>query len=321
MIRVRTIAPMTFALLIASVAPAQEPGCHREVLAMGTRLSLRLEGAPEAALAAASNDAIDECARIESACSTWRPESAWSRLNSAGSSMALEAEWLALLSKAQQWNERTEGAFDPVLGCLLACYGVRSGGRTPSAAELRAARGSSGSRRLHLDPARGMARLDQGAAVEEGGFVKGYALDRMKDQITRAGISSGLLDFGGQLLAFGKTAEVAIADPKDRTPSRFSIPLQDASLASSGFSEHGRHIVDPRSGLLCEDWGSVSVVAASGLDADCISTGLYVMGPDKGLAWSQRHHIAAIFLLNNGQARMSPAFAALHPTSISMEHE
>lgn len=320
MIRLRTVAPVTLALLLSGMAPAQDAGFHREILAMGTRLSLRIEGAPQERLTAASEAAFMECSRIESACSTWSPDSVFSRLNEAGGRAAsLDREWLELLDRALAQSRRSRGSFDPVLFRLLAVYGVRTGGRAPSETELADARAASGATHLRLDTRSGTARLDMGAGIEEGGFAKGYALDRMKARLADAGIASGLLDFGGQLLAFGKPMDVTIADPRQRTLARFSLTLKDASLASSGLSEHGRHIVDPRSGLLCEDWGSVSVIAASGLDADCLSTALYVMGPRQGLAWARRRHIAAIFLLNDGRTRMSPAFAAFHPTSIPME--
>ena len=320
MIRIRTIAPLTFALFLSGVALAEEPSYQREVLAMGTRLSIAIEGKAQDQFALASEAAFEECNRIEAACSTWKSDSVFSRLNDAkGKAVPLDREWLELLSQARAWSRRTGRAFDPVLFRLLAVYGVREGGRIPAGTELAFARSASGAKHLHLDFSSGSAQLEKSAGVEEGGFVKGYALDRMKVQLALSGIRSGLLDFGGQFLAFGSAMDVSIADPKDRTLPRFSISLQGASLASSGLSEHGHHIVDPRTGLLCEDWGSISVIAATGLDADCLSTALYVMGPDEGLVWSKRHHIAAIFLLSDGRIRMSPAFAAMHPISIPRE--
>lgn len=320
MIRIRTVSSLTLALLLPGLAQAQEPEVRRVVLAMGTRLSIQAEGAGQDQLTLASEAAILECGRIEAACSTWRTDSVFSHLNDAeGRAVPLDREWLALLSRASDWSRRSGGAFDPVLGQLLTAYGVRGGGRSTSGPELARARAASGAKHLHLNVQGGSAQLEGGAGIEEGGFVKGYALDRMKDQFAQLGIRSGCLDFGGQLLAFGKAREVTIADPAHRALPRFSLSLENASLASSGLSEHGRHIVDPRSGLLCGNWGSVSVIAASGLDADCLSTALYVLGPDEGLAWCKRHHVAAIFLLNDGRALLSPAVQPLKPAALPVE--
>jgi thiamine biosynthesis lipoprotein len=284
---------------------------------MGTRLRLEVEGLPEPALREATEAAIRESERIEAACSTWREESAWSRLNAArGAEVPLDAEWLHLLGTVLAWNRTTEGAFDPVLGALIRAWGLRKGGRTPSAAELQAARGASGGSLLLLDPARGVARLRHPqAAVEEGGFLKGYALDRMAEVLRRAGVGSALLDFGGQLLTFGRPRPAALAAPDDRQRRTLELELREGSLSSSGTSEHGRHILDPSTGDRCEAWGSTAVVASEGLAADVLSTALYVLGPERGLAWANHHQVAAVFQRPGQPPLLSERFVALqsHP--------
>ncbi len=289
-------------------------GLDRTVLAMGTRLRIHLEGSGDPG--SGSEAALREASRIEVACSTWDPASPWSRLNAAGGRpVALDGEWLDLLAEVQAWQVCTEGAFDPALGALMKAWGIRQGGhRRPTALELERARQASGSSLLVLDRKAGTARLlDPAAALEEGGFLKGYALDRMRAVAARP---SGLLDFGGQLLAWGHPVEAAIADPLDRQRPRLMILLKDASLSSSGTSERGRHILDPRTGEPCPAWGSVAVVASEGLTADILSTALYVLGPERGLAWAERHGTAAAFLLNDGTIRQSSAFRDLHPKEL-----
>ena len=302
------IAPALF--LVAGLAAPQAPVVDRAVLAMGTELRLHLEG--EQAVSG-SEAALAECVRIEAACSTWNPASAWSRLNAAqGRSVALDAEWLTLLGQMKAWSRETEGAFDPVLLALLQAWAVREGGRTPTQEAWREARRASGAELLDLDPVTGSARLrDPRAGVEEGGFLKGYALDRMRRV---AGGTTGWLDFGGQVLAWGAPRGASVADPQDRSRPRLDLELRNASLSCSGTSERGRHILDPRTGMRCEAWGATAVVAPDALTADVLSTALYVLGPDEGLAWAERHAVAAAFLLNDGRVRMTRAFLTLNPT-------
>lgn len=305
------------ALMVVTIAPAQsQTTLDRRVLAMGTDLSLRLEGPGD--LARASEAALVEATRIEQACSTWAPDSAWSRLNAAqGRPVGLDAEWLELLGQMKAWQVRTGGAFDPVLMALMRVWGVREGGRTPDPQMLAEARRASGAALLELDLAAGKARLAHPAAgVEEGGFLKGYTLDRMR---RAAGTPVGLLDFGGQLLAWGRPVSVSVADPLDRQRPRIAVTLRDASLAGSGTSERGRHILDPRTGRPCPAWGSTAVVAANALTADILSTALFVLGSSAGPAWAERQGVAAAFLLHDGTVRMSPAFRNLHPTLIPRE--
>jgi thiamine biosynthesis lipoprotein len=283
---------------------------------MGTELRLHLEGPGD--LGRASEAALGESARIEAACSTWDMNSAWSHLNSAGGAwVPLAPEWVDLLGQIKAWTRRTEGAFDPVLMALMKAWGIREGGRTPTAGTLEGARRASGAALLELDRAHTRARLlDPAAGVEEGGFLKGYALDAMRKT---AGVPSGWIDFGGQVLAWGRPLRVDIADPQDRQKVRCTLVLGEASLSCSGTSERGRHILDPRTGEPCPAWGSTAVVATDALAADVLSTALYVLGPEAGLAWAEAHAVAAAFLLNDGSVRMTTAFRALRPTLTPLE--
>lgn len=296
------------------VALAASPFTDREALAMGTRLVLHLEGD---GAQGAGEAALVEIQRIETACSTWRPDSAWSRLNAArGADCRLDPEWMSLLAQAKGWGLRTEGAFDPVLMSLVRAWGLREGGLRPDHAALEAARRASGGALLQLDAATNQAHLGHPAAgIEEGAFLKGYALDRAR-RVSQPQAPHGWLDFGGQILAWGRAIPLEIAHPLHRDRPSVRLVLADASLSTSGCSERGRHILDPRTGRPCAAWGSVSVVAASAFEADVLSTALYVMGPRRGLAWAARHEVAALFLFNDGGARMSPRFAVLRPVLI-----
>ena len=298
----------------AAPAPAR---LERSVYAMGTQLRVEVEGPSEEVARTATEAAIRESERIEAACSTWRDDSAWSRLNTArGAEVPLDGEWLALLDTVLAWNRSTEGAFDPVLGALIGVWGLRHGGRTPTRAELEAAREASGASLLTLDRGRGVARLRHPrAAVEEGGFLKGYALDRMAAVLRRSGVQAALLDFGGQLLAYGRPRSASLAAPDDRQRSTLELQLREGSLSSSGTSEHGRHILDPATGERCPAWGSTAVLASEGLAADVLSTALYVLGPDRGLAWANRHQVAAVFQRPGQPPLLTERFRALqsHP--------
>lgn len=307
----RVLAPAS-CLLALIAAPLQQ---DREVFAMGTRLKIHLQAAHAAAAAEA---VLAEVERIEAACSTWRPGSSWSRLNAAGGRpIPLDPEWIQLLGKAREWENRTQGAFDPVLMTLMKAWGTREGGRVPDPGGRKAAMEASGIALLELDEAAKTARLlHPQAGLEEGAFLKGYALDASRRVAESMGVRNGWADFGGQILVWGTPRRADIADPVHRQAIRVSLLLTEGSLSTSGCSERGRHILDPRTGMPCEAWGSVSVIAASGFDADVLSTALYVLGPEAGLAWAEAHHVSALFLLNDGGVRMSPGFTALRPTFI-----
>jgi thiamine biosynthesis lipoprotein len=167
-------------------------------------------------------------------------------------------------------------------------------------------------------------------AFEEGGFAKGYALDQALAVLRERGIARGWIDFGGQLAVFGfddRPLEVAIAHPRRRQRAAVRLRVRSGSLSTSSASERtfragGRrfsHIVDPRTGVALPPRGSVSVLDESAFRADVLSTALYVMGPERALAWARAHGVAALVLAPEGRDRFrletSPAWRekALEP--------
>jgi len=305
-----------FPILIPAAQIAPPAAMDREVLAMGTRFALHLEGGPQAA-----EILLAEVARIEAAGSTWRQDSVFSRLNGAGGkTVVLDAEWIQLLGRVQAWSHDTAGAFDPVLGSLIKAWGLRVGGRVPSDQEWLEAKEAAGSALLHIDAQAQTLQLSHAqAGIEEGGFLKGYALDAARTEAERSGARRGVLNLGGQVLAWGRPFETEIAHPRHRNQAVLRISLTNASLSSTGCSERGRHILDPRTGSPCPDWGAISVICPSALDADVLSTALYVMGPEQGFAWAETRNLAAAFLSHHGPIRTTSALRALNPTLLAKD--
>lgn len=134
---------------------------------------------------------------------------------------------------------------------------------------------------------------------DEGGFGKGYAIDRMLALLPEQSI----INFGGQIAVRG-TTRVTIADPSDRKKPVLELTLANASLSTSSNSEQ-MHLVDPRTGEHLPKRGSASVIASDALTADILSTALFVMGPDDGLQWAEANGIAAIFITSAKQIRLS----------------
>jgi len=213
--------------------------------------------------AANPEPAFAEARRIEAMISTWRDDSELSRLNH-GQISKPSPELDALLREAMAISRETGGAFDPQVG------------------------------RFTL-PRRGATGL-----IDEGGFGKGYALDRM------LAVTAGdaVINFGGQIDVRG-SQEVAIAHPLHRDKPLVTLILRDASLSTSSDSEQPGHIVDPATGKSVPSWGSASVIDHSAFRADALSTALYVMGPERGLAWARAHDVTAVFISQSGEITWS----------------
>jgi thiamine biosynthesis lipoprotein len=274
---------------------------ERAVPMMGTVLELVVEAEDRGAALAASERAVAALESAAARLSTWRETSELSRLNRApvGEPVDLSAALAAELAAAARCHHETRGAFDPGIGAVLDVWGVREGGRVPSEADLGVARAAGGLAALALGDGIG-TRLLPGLRIEEGAWGKGAALDRAVEALGDGDRPArALLNLGGQVsvLGGGPPWSVAVADPRRRQRPVLSLSLAAGSVSTSGGSERsltveGRrhsHIFDPRTGRPAPDFGSLSVVAQDGLTADCLSTGLYVLGPEAALAWADEH--------------------------------
>lgn len=312
---------------------------ERRVETMGTTLEVVVRMKYREEALAASESAIAEIRRVEALLTTWKPGGELWRVNegAAGKPIAVSRELSELLALDFSWIPRTEGAFDPTTLPLVRAWELRGNGRIPTAVELAAARKASGAGHFRLDTAAGkVTRLSRDAGIDEGAWGKGYALDLAGRVLKKAGVASAVFNLGGQVLALGSdTAErpwsIPVAHPRHREQTVVELGLSDLSVSTSGNSERSReiagrrigHILDPRTGKPAPDFGSVTVVAPSGLAADILSTAFFVLGPEHGLALSatlRQEGIAheVLFLVDRGawlEAAASPGFARLIVTA------
>lgn len=331
-----TPASALLALVLPLLAPAPPARLQRVLPLMGTVLELTVEAEDRAAALAASERAVRALEAAEARLSTWREDSELSRLNRApvDEPVPLSPDLAAELRAVSRCFEETGGAFDPGIGAVLDAWGIRTGGRTPSPAQLRRAAAGGGMASLRLAELGGAddagrrrlaaSRLRPGLRLEEGAWGKGAGLDRAVAALAAGELPvRALLDLGGQVSAAGGgTAwRVAVAHPRQRDRPVLELSLSEGSVSTSGGSERsltvdGRrvsHLFDPRTGLPAEDFGSLTVVAGSGLLADCLSTGLYVLGSQAALAWAAEHPgIEVLVLEGTGEevrARLTPGLA------------
>ena len=132
------------------------------------------------------------------------------------------------------------------------------------------------------------------------------------EALRRDGVARASLDLGGQVAVLGGGWEIPVADPRRRDRSVVALTIDGGSVSTSGNSEHGfeiagkryGHILDPRTGHPAPDFGSLTVWTADPLWADCLSTGLYVLGPERALAWAAEHPGVEVLVLRTDGGRL-----------------
>ncbi|MBI4456781.1 MAG: FAD:protein FMN transferase [Acidobacteria bacterium] len=305
---------------------------QRQVYLMGTRATLATYSIDRKSGLQQLEFFIEILEKTEQELSTWRPDSVLSQLNRQPVAVpfALNASACRLFRDIFFWHQETGSLFDPAIGSLIQAWRLHEGGNLPTAEVLEEARGRAGMRYLDFAPSLCQIVRRRETTMDPGAFGKGEALDRVFNYTLRHRSGPWLIDLGGQVMVYGLPPKMAswkvdLAHPLKRRRSALAVHLTSGSVATSGGSErdlqvsgqHVSHIVDPRSGRPVKFKGSVAVWHPSAVVADILSTALYIMGPEDGLAWAEARGLSVCFFVaEDGRAgdvrvrvRASPDFA------------
>jgi thiamine biosynthesis lipoprotein len=323
-----SLAALVLGGLVLSYVGAQRPRIAMDGrvvrgmgMAMGTvaTITAQDEDAPRAE--AAVRDAFNEISRIEGLMSATDPTSEIYSLNrSDGEWVNLSPETLHVLSRSLHFARISGGAFDPTVKPLVDLWmeKVRAWGRLPTTGELDQALARVGWQSLVLDEAAGRARfLRPGMEVTLGGIAIGYAVDRAVEVLKESGVERALVDIGGDIRGFGPEPwRIAVQHPRQEGEWLQVVELNDAAVATSGDyrqffllgERRVHHILDPQTGEPADGVTSVTVVAESCLDADALTTLVFVLGPERGKELLNSLAVAGLIVDSAGQVTASNAW-------------
>ncbi len=275
-------------------------GLARESFAVfGTTATLLLTRASAMPAARAIADA--ELAAVDQACSRFRPDSELSALNAAaGASRQVSQIFADLIGAALRAAELTGGAVDPTVGQALAEAGydrdfaeVAKEAAEPGPREAPPATAVPGWRSVHLDRVRLAARLAGGAQLDLGATAKAWAADRCAAVIAGQTGAGVLVSLGGDVAVGGPAPaggwQVRVTDDHAAGPGEpgQTVRIRTGGLATSSTTvrqwsrggERMHHIIDPATGRPARScWRTVSVAAATCVDANIAATAAIVLG-------------------------------------------
>lgn len=258
--------------------------------------------------------AEDEIRRIEQKYSRYRPDSALSRINAValnGGAIDVAPETAGLLRFAFDAYRVSGGLFDITSGVLRKAWDFASQ-RLPDEGIVKSLLEGVGLDKTSWEEPVISFRV-AGMEIDFGGIGKEYAADRAAATIRAFGLTSALVDLGGDLVALGPQPDeigwdIGIQHPRQSHTLMARDALVTGALASSGdyerfFEVEGIrycHILNPRTGWPSRGLAGVSVWADQCLVAGCVATIAMLNGPD-GAAYLANTGLKHLYMADDGQ--------------------
>lgn len=257
-----------------------------------------------------------ELLRLERLLSPWIADSELARFNAlpANTHMPLSPEFVHLLRESRHYWRLSKGAFDITFAGAGHLYDYRAG-VAPSEDQLHET--MIGMQHLTIEPD-GASKAFAGIRIDLGGIAKGYAMDQAKLILTRHGIRHAWMSLGGDSIVMGARGDrpwqIGIRHPRDENAVALTLPLSDVAVSTSGDyeryflrdGEHIHHILNPGTGRPAGELVSVTIIAPNSTMADALSTSLFVMGVEAGLALANTlDDVSAILIDQHGKVHYS----------------
>lgn len=273
----------------------------RDVFAMDTYMTVKAYGSNGDA---AVDAAVDEINRLDALLSTGKKDSEIGQINANNGGQLLE-DGAVLMERSLELYKSTNGAFDVAIYPVMKAWGFTDGNyQVPDADTLKATLELVDPSLIDYDKETSTVSFKKdGVQIDLGGIAKGYTSSRIMDIYKEKGVTSGLVNLGGNAQVFGTKPDgslwrVAVQSPDSEDEYLGVLETKDKAIITSGgyeryFEKDGvtyHHIIDPSTGYPADNGLiSVTIVSADGTLADGLSTSLFVMGKDKATDYWKAH--------------------------------
>ena len=282
---------LLLALAMAALLGGCAPEEHAEtIFAMDTVMTLQAWG-PEA------EDALVRAAQrineLDRTLSVVNEDSDVWAVNHSDGPVTVSEDTGALVALGLELWEETGGALNIAMYPVVRAWGFTTGEHRVVPEEERAAllaRTDLG--QLDYDPDSRTVTTPAGMELDLGSLGKGYAADQVTELLREAGVTSAILNLGGNVQTLGGQTDgspwrIGVQDPQDLSAYLAVVEVTDGAVVTSGgyqryFEEDGQvywHIMDPSTGAPADSGLlSATIVGPSGARCDGLSTAAFVLG-------------------------------------------
>lgn len=270
------------------------------------------------------DQAMERCMYYDRLFSISDPESDIYKLNHANNAaVTVSDETYTLLQLSMRYAEESGGLFDITVQPLYALWDFQAPEHEtlPDEAAIKSALTCVNQENIEF-PDDHSVRLKNHAQINPGAIAKGYIADMLKEDLLRQGVSSALINLGGNIQTIGSKPDgsdyqIGLQKPFEDNGEMISqVSVSDKSVVTSGiyqrcFTYDGKiyhHILNPENGYPAEtDLNAAVVIASSSVDADAYSTICMLLGHDKACDFIKKHpEVSAVLIDKNNQITTVP---------------
>ena len=302
-----------------------------DIFAMDTYMNIKAYGRDAEA---AVSEAEARIYALEQTFSVTNDASDIRKINTAGGEpVTVSADTVSVLQTAQAMHRESGGAFSISLYPVLRAWGFTTGSYSiPADDTIKQLLENVDDTRISLDGQ--SVRCPAGMEIDLGAVAKGYTGDAVMEIMRAHGISSAIINLGGNVQTLGSKPDgsawtVGITDPFAPDALIGTVSVTDRAVITSGNYERcftgadGKnywHILDPADGYPADNGlVSVTVIGSSGADCDALSTALFVEGTEQAVAhWRKRDDIELILVTSDGELLLTEGIAAQYKAKNDM---
>lgn len=290
----------------------------RTTLVMGSTIEIQAKGPDEDKINAAISKAFDEAKRLDTLFSTYLKENnMWKINNSSTEKIEVNKETFLLLKKSDYYWNITGGAFDPAIGKIIDLIGFdKNSPQIPPHTEVLKALENVGWKKIKLeDP--DILHKPLNIKISFNAIVPGYAADKCAEILEKNGITEYMVNVGGEVFCKGREWKIGIQHPRIENELLGTISADGYGIATSGdyqqyFKKNGKrytHIFNPVTGYPANECEAVTIIAPDAITADALSTGIFVLGPGKGIELIEKlENVEGIIIDTAGTIHQSSGF-------------
>ncbi len=304
---------VVFLVLLLTSLQLEAKWHYQQQTHMGTVIRVELWSVSEAKAQQAMAAVMAEMARIDQGMSPYIETSELYLLNQSAATkpVTVSAEFYQLLQQSLAVSRLTNGVFDITFASVGFDYDYRNKVK-PTAEQLHKKLPAINFHWIELLPNSQVAFKHPNVKIDLGGIAKGHAVDNAIKLLQQQGIRHASVTAGGDTRVLGdkrgRPWVVAVKDPRNDLGSVVKLPLTDVAISTSGdyeryfIDEDGtrhHHIINPKTGDSAREVQSVTIIANDSTTADALSTSVFVLGVEKGLALIESLPNISVIIVDN----------------------